>query len=350
MTRQRLFIILIAIITSLGIIVMLQWRSTASTSIGSGFLRKFPPNILPSWEATAIGAHQSIIGATATDIYLSSHHNPLLISIFNTQTSTWKSQTYKAPKHAKIAWKLLKPQAHPSGIYFTEGITPMVLYGSPNLDSLQVIPTLKTTFSGILAIDKSQYILKSYASKYQQNILIKATLNPQKTIEKPDLLTKQVDGLFCTEGDLLIDHRTGTLVYVYRYRNEFMVLDYDLNLKFKGHTIDTINKAQIKVTKINKGTQVQHSLSAPPLIVNKNSRVYKNMLFVQSNIRAQNEDPDVFNTKTVIDVYDLGLKRYLYSFYIPRYLNQALKDFTITDHHLTALYDDHLVKFRLNLP
>jgi hypothetical protein len=51
--------------------------------------------------------------------------------------------------------------------------------------------------------------------------------NPKVSLNH-ELLEKQVDGVFDTDGQLLRDDITGELVYIYFYRNEFMVMDSNL--------------------------------------------------------------------------------------------------------------------------
>src|SRR5690606_29648613 len=101
------------------------------------------------------------------------------------------------------------------------------------------------------------------------------------------ILEKQIDGSFCVDGDLLYNPNTNSLVYVYRYRNQFMHLDTTLNTLFKGYTIDTISKVKIKVSEAKTANGIKFILSSPPLIVNKKSYASGNYLFIHSNIKSR---------------------------------------------------------------
>jgi len=195
--------------------------------LGRGFTRKFPPHILPDWKAIEIDPHLNIIGNISQTIYLGSPFHPLTISRFNPTDNSLKQDSLKLAQHYKIAWKALVMYANAEGIFLTEGITPTILHSQLNTDSLYATFKVQTSFANILPLDSNEFILKAYDGKMKQHILIKAILSPYRTIRKPGLLTKQVDGVFCTEGDLLFDSHSNKIVYVYQYRNEYLVMDTD---------------------------------------------------------------------------------------------------------------------------
>ena len=173
-------------------------------------------------------------------------------------------------------------------------------------------------------------------------------MNPQHTLLKPELLVKQGEGLFSTDGMLLYDKSISRLIYMYYYRNQFICMDTNLKLLYKGKTIDTISRAQIKVSKIKSGSENTFTLSVPPLVVNKKGSVYKGCLFVHSNIIAKNETKKAFDNASVIDVYNLKAGSYKFSFYLPDYNNTKMFDFAINGNTLIALYDHYIFVFELN--
>ncbi len=247
----------------------------------------------------------------------------------------------------KIAWRALKMHIDSTGIYITEGVTPSILYSDLNVLKPTRLSIDSTHFIKCTPISPSSFILKAFSPDYQKNILIKQTRNPIRSIPMPDILEKQVEGIFCTDGDLHYESKAKRLVYVYRYRNEFIYMDMEGQPVYKGKTIDTISKAKISVAKIGSDHKKQYILAAPPLVVNHRSRVFENKLFIHSNIRAKNENRNDFREKSVIDIYSLEDARYLFSFYIPPYQGKTMRDFIVHDRTLIVLYETHLLVFTL---
>ncbi|MDR6783316.1 hypothetical protein ABIE26_000196 [Pedobacter africanus] len=178
--------------------------------------------------------------------------------------------------------------------------------------------------------------------------LIKLNYSEAKT-KNTFQLEKQVDGYFCTDGLLRYDPAAGRLIYMYVYRGEFLCLDTNLNLLYKSKTIDTVSRAEITVNrKVNNGQLVSVTQSKPPKPVNRNLIVHRNLVFMVSTIKADNEAKTDFKSNQVIDVYAINSGKYLYSFYIPKYLGLKLNDFRIADDFMFAVFGTNLVKFKFN--
>jgi len=161
------------------------------------------------------------------------------------------------------------------------------------------------------------------------------------------LLEKQVDGLFCTDGKLLVDAALHRLLYVYFYRNEFIVIDTSLNLDYRSHTIDPIVRAHIEVTEIKSEGVLK--LAKPPLVVNQQSAVDGRFLFINSALASWDENPAVFDTVSVVDLYDLGAHgTYRFSFYIPDYRGEPVHRFAVGGRKLIAVQGSYLVIYSLD--
>ena len=164
----------------------------------------------------------------------------------------------------------------------------------------------------------------------------------------PDILTKQIDGLFCTDGTLNYDPGTQQLIYTYYYRNEYILLDKDLNIVTRGHTIDTTSTAHIKVAKINSDKSV--TLASPPEFVNLRSSLSGNWLFIQSPVKAINDLENEFAKNSTIDIYSVGDDKYRYSIYIPDINRKKISAFEVHGKNLYVIQDKFLTIFQLNLP
>jgi hypothetical protein len=139
---------------------------------------------------------------------------------------------------------------------------------------------------------------------------------------------------------------SNSLVYLYYYRNEFICADTNLNLKYRGKTIDTNTVAKIKIAKLNSRNQL--TLAEPPLLVNKSACVWKNYLFVQSHLIADNENKEIFRHASVMDVYNLQTGLYRFSFYLGDYGQNKVKSFKVADNHLVAIFGRYYLSYQLS--
>jgi hypothetical protein len=186
-----------------------------------------------------------------------------------------------------------------------------------------------------------QRTISDHASEYALS-----KLTNSKHTYGHNLLEKQVDGLFCTDGVLHFDKNSQRLTYVYFYRNEFICADTNLNLEFRQNTIDTISRARVTAAKLSKEDAM--ILSAPPFIVNRRSTTFADMLFVNSNILSDSDANDITEQNAIIDVYNLDKKGiYSHSFYLPNYRGHKMKHFAVYDDNLFSIHDRFLIRYRI---
>lgn len=283
-------------------------------------------------------------GADDKYVYLGNTSAPLQLKILDTAlnevtTIGIRLDNYKQPFRAVQVYV-----AQPF-FYVADGSVPVILRGNTSdwkartiIQGMQHFTKLRPAGSGIL--------FRALERKSGENILGRFKLNDSiESYFAPKLLERQVDGLFDTDGSLLYSEKFRRMVYLYNYRNQFIVADQNLNLIYRGNTIDTIRKAQLKVAHLqNSGDRL---LSAPPLRVNKTGAVSGKYLFVNSALRGRYESVNRWKNTSAIDVYDIVTNRYLSSFYIPDDNGSKLKSFSCTRTHLFALIGDKIRVYEL---
>jgi len=230
--------------------------------------------------------------------------------------------------------------------YITSGSYPLILKGT--LLNWKYQPLLEDTnrFSSAYPIGDHTFVAKAINSQSKENIIKKWEPGKKAITPLENILTKQIDGLFCTDGQLQYDIASKELVYTYYYRNQFISLDTNLNILQIGRTIDTNTVAKIKVEKYTSGNAFS-SLASPPSIVNKRFCVHNGWLFINSNLMANNEEKKIFDRSNVIDVYNLKEKRYKFSFYIPTKHKSDLKDFKVFGNRMVVINDQEIETYLL---
>jgi len=228
-------------------------------------------------------------------------------------------------------------------MYLLDGMKPIILKGT--LSDRYFKQKIGTPyFSSAIPLSKTSVALR-YVNMRGGNVLAKLPVGSD-SLRSTHLLEKQVDGLFCTDGEMVKIPGSSKMIYVYYYRNQFLCADSNLNLLYKGKTIDTISKAKIKVAKITSTGET--TMSAPPLYVNKRACANSKYLFVQSALRANNETEYMIKNVSIIDVYAISDGKYQFSFYLPDFRGFKVRDFKVYGKSLYALYDHYLYKYQLN--
>lgn len=332
-------------VSVIGVILLLSvLLKSRENSIKNNFERVFHHN-----KAKLLGALDlkynsfTLAGISANNIYLGNTTAPALVIRTNhqlTDTTHLRIDFQDEFQYSSLSLTVDSPD-----FYVMDGITPITFAG--NLNDLVAEPLMKDNFYFVdyEPLSPTSFTFRSYSPRFGKYVLAKKRTDTLVEKFAPNLLEKQVDGLFCTDGMLHYDKGTSRIVYVYYYRNQFISMDSSLNLEYRCNTIDTVSRANIKLVTLDKG---ETTLAAPPLIVNKKSFVSDDLLFILSGLIADNEDKELYGRNSVIDAYSLEDKAYQFSFYIPDFKNKKMRDFKVHDKTLVALYEQHLVTFELD--
>ncbi len=252
------------------------------------------------------------------------------------------------PEFSSIKSYGLDVQIDSPFFYVTDGAIPFIYKGKVADWSASRVLFDSAYFLDIIALNGSGFVTRSYSNRAGRALLTRISTEEPKLTLHPEILEKQVDGLFCTDGMLHYDKTSDLLVYLYYYRNQFIVMDSLLNIHYRGNTIDTFRVAQVEIKSLSRSGHTSRRLSGPPPYVNKNSATSAGKLFVHSMVAAKNEDMNEFRDASVIDVYDLLSGEYRFSFYIYHRDGEKIKSFHVTDYHLYAIYDHYITKYRLH--
>src|SRR5690606_5491272 len=248
------------------------------------------------------------------------------------------------PEESSFHFRSLQLKVIPPYFYLADGTVPCI-YGGKTTDwkaklKLEGAPY----FTLIESMDSINFVFRSNSLRSGENIIgiLKLSHPPQFKLTD-QLLQKQnkKDGIFDTDGTLLVDKESTKIIYLYRYRNQFIVADKNADLLYRGNTIDTISQARIQVSEVNG----ERTMSKPPLSVNTDAAVYKNLLFVNSMLRGKYDNKKAWEMSSTIDVYDLVKRKYLFSFYIPAFNTKKISGVIVTDKKIYVLAGTKLILY-----
>lgn len=278
-------------------------------------------------------------------IYLGNYTTPLqLLSLDNTMRDQRSEKIDFNPEN--IPFQMVEISVSDTYFYLKDGRVPAIFRG--NVSDWKINKEFKGIpyFSKAVPIDSNTIVFRSNNGRNRTTILGIYTADKDQRIKYyPTLLEKQLDGVFDTDGMLVYNDQTKKIIYLYFYRNEFVVANSFGALKYRGHTIDTTAKAKIKVAFLKDHT-VQKMI-APPFIVNANVAVCQTLLFVHSKIKGRYEDDKLWDQASIIDVYDIDKNAYLMSFPIYNVGSAKLDSFLVSPTHLYAIVGTKLLSYQL---
>jgi len=197
-------------------------------------------------------------------------------------------------------------------------------------------------FSRLYMLAPKQYVFKTMLVKTMESELGILNTVSKNYIINPDVLQKEVDGVFDTDGDITIDRKNGRILYTYLYRNEIITTDFHLENIHRNHTVDSLSTTAIETKTLENG---QTKLLKSPIETNRIQNIAEDKLCNLSKIRAKNESYGVFRKNDVIDVYDVSTKKYKYSFYIKNEERIKIRGILSTKHYLYVLSGNNITRY-----
>src|SRR5260221_10965763 len=237
-------------VISIGTVVILFAMSGIMKDKHNSFLRQFPPHPVMEGDTINIKYNYYIAGGTPYTIYLGNYKAPLRMLVLNTVTLDTQHVTLRIKGiHDQKFWSARVKVDSPY-YYFTDGAVPVIFKGNVHTWSAEKYLSDSIYFREIVPLMSGSFAVKSLSGSIGENILGKITAWAPYQHFTDHILEKQLDGVFCTDGMMHYDKELNELVYLYYYRNQFMVMDTSMNLLYRGNTIDTTSRAKIKTATI----------------------------------------------------------------------------------------------------
>lgn len=345
MRTRSVILILVTIVSSIVLVIGLYALSTDIRKRPGSFLRITPPHpIVKRASLNIADANYYIAGATHDMIYLA--HSKYPLNILGVRSDLRDTVHYRLrlagierQKHYRITVRVDSPY-----FYFMDGAIPFYYRGMiKTWEGTNVLDS--TYYIDAVPISKNSFALRGLYARTGGNVLGKKELNTRGAMLYPDLLQEQHNDPFTTDGILHFNKELNRLLYVYFYRNEYVVMDTTFMVINRGHTLDTTTIAQVRSDSV--ASQRARRRSAPPMAVHLTQCVYGPWLFVQSPAAARNEVMENLDSGSVFDVYDLTNSEYMLSFYLPHVEGERVKNIIIVNQMLFAHYDHSLHRYDL---
>lgn len=285
-------------------------------------------------------------GADENTLYLGNTTSQLLLAEFDLKNKTLK-ESRMVLDNINLPFRSVSLRVQPPYCYAYDGMVPCIFRGKLKDCKAILYKSGSEYFSFAEPIDSISSAVRTQKRGSGESILGKVALTHEApTLLNESLLQKQIDGVFDTDGMLLFNQQLNKIIYLYAYRNQYVVADKNLRLTFRGNTIDTITKAQIDIANIKN--RKANKLARQPLLVNKAAATYDNLLFVNAGLPGQYESLEMWKRASIIDVYDIASNSYLESFYIFDINGKKVRNIIVNHDKLFAMIGNHIVSYQLN--
>lgn len=331
-------------IAAAGLIVGLFLSSEHIIKKENSFIRRFGQHPVRDEKVFDLGVNSYYFAGIAGDnIYLGNVTAPLVLTMLDTSLTAINAVKIQLD-NTDHPFRSIQIKVQPPCFYVYDGNVPVIYRGELGDSLAHTISMGDCYFSQLQVIDSTNFAFRAQSIMTRTQVLGTLRLNHEpEVILNYSLLEKQVDGMFDTDGHLLLDDVTGELIYVYAYRNEILVMDRELTLLRRLHTIDTVTRAQVQVRILPDG---RHQMDAPPLQVNKISDVHGHVLFNESALMGKYESPKMWQRAVVIDMYRTDEQEYPGSFYIYNRGKNKMSRMLVTNTHLYVLRGSEIVRYR----
>ncbi|MBW4360550.1 DoxX family protein [Flavobacterium taihuense] len=308
------------------------------------FIRRFPQA-----SAAKVGSidlrnpSYYVAGTDKNKIYLANRLAPLQILKIDSNLKNKKKYTIKLDRE-NFKFQAVEVRVTAPYFYVIDGTVPVIYRGLISDWKAKVISENRFYFSDIVFINEKQAVFRTQNPRTVENIVGVSNSYERKDVKyNPQVLQKQLDGIFDTDGTLQYSTTLHKLIYTYYYRNQYIITNESLVVEHRGNTIDTTTKAKLKVLKIKQSGDTK--LGAPPYMVNSRTTVWGNLLFVNSLLRGKYEGSKVWKYATVVDVYDISKQTYVLSFYVYDEEGFRMQNFLASDSALYIISGHYLLKY-----
>ncbi|MGB3345425.1 MAG: MauE/DoxX family redox-associated membrane protein [Aequorivita sp.] len=310
------------------------------------FQRKYLPHAAEYLADYELGSNNYYIaGFKDSIIYLGNLQAPLYLKTLDVSLHHIEDFPV-AISNTELPYRRAMIRVEPPYFYLGDGTVPVIFRGNINNWKANLFSYKEAYFKQFEIVDSVRVGLASISNTSFTTMLglLTKTATKDTVVFNEAVITKQLDGIFDTDGDLLWNGRHKKFLYVYYYRNSYEVTDENLLSHYSGKTIDTISKAILDISHHSKTDQYKRGQS---VVVNRHSATYGDYLYINSDRLGRFEDKKATDSAAIIDVYNIVTNSYEFSFYLYHQQNKKLNAFHIYKDILIALVDGRLWIYKL---
>lgn len=313
----------------------------------NAFIRRYMPHPIEKLGEYDLKFNSYYIAGIDDDsIYLGNYTTPLYLTTFDYALKK-KNEFQIEIDSMHLPYKRVRISINSPYVFVGDGTVPVIFKGNINSRRASLYSYQDAYFTEFLIVDSGNIGITTKSFKTKSSALGKINkLNDSiKLVINDEILIKEMEGTFDSDGILLWNNFLQKFIYTYYYRNKYVIIDKNLNKIKLSKTIDTIGNPILDIAYYSKSKS--YKLGSKSVMVNKHSTTDGKYLYINSDRLGKYEDDEVLRFAKIIDVYDLRDETYAFSFYLYHQPEGKLNAFRIYKDLLVAIVDDQLWLYRL---
>lgn len=307
----------------------------------NAFQRKYSPHGLEELGNVPLESNSFYIaGMDDSIIYLGNYYAPLYLKAIDIHSKTSKDIKIEIENY-ELPYKRVRIEVNSPYFFVGDGTIPILFRGKISDWQAKTFSHKDAFFYQFATIDSTSLVISTTSTKTNTNIL--GVLKSKNDAIKLDLntqaLKQQHNGTFDTDGLLLYNQELQKIIYIYYYRNQYVIANKDLENISQGKTIDTIKQAQIDIAYYSKKDEYNLGKS---VLVNHTASVFGKHLFINSDRLGKYEEEEVLKSASIIDQYYITNNTYIQSFYLYHQPLKKLREFKVYKELIFGLVDNQL--------
>lgn len=340
--QYRIFLIGVTGVLSAAATLKLFLVSEQIVHFENRFERRFPhPSVTEITKVDLKLNSYYIAGIDHDSIYLGNITAPLHVRIYGRDLKQYRTKKIQLADPQTI-FRSTQVRVHNGKFLLFNGTVPYIFEGSTSTWIAKKSTSNIKRFTQAEPLNQGLAV-RTFTERGSNTLGFQSLQKNTMSTYFDDLLRVQIDGTFDTDGLLLTNE--SHLIYLYRYRNQFLVVAPTGQLTLTGKTIDTISKAQLD---ISRGKNGKKRLEKLPLVVNKTAALYQNMLFINSKIPGKNDNEKLWKQASVIDVYNIDDGSYRFSFPLYDINGRKMDSFKVYKNKVFLINENWMVQYDLN--
>lgn len=217
--RKSTVIITVALLSYYLVYSLFLW-SEKIMQYQNTFIRRFPhfPAVLQK-EVQLSSDNFYFAGGMNNKIYLGDYSAPLKVVELDAEGDLKNHSIQLNRKN--LPFTSIQVKVVGTHFFLVDGNVPAVFRGKIKDWNAKFIMKGKSYFSFIQPIDSTTLVFRATLNSTKTNTLGRITISDTNYLKfNPQLIQKQIDGVFDTDGQLFFDTNSERLLYVYVYRNE----------------------------------------------------------------------------------------------------------------------------------
>ncbi|MBF4473067.1 MauE/DoxX family redox-associated membrane protein [Flavobacterium sp. HJJ] len=346
--KRTAVLLAVLAISSTIIVTTLYFASENAMHRENPFIRRFIQGSAAKIGETGLKSNSHYFaGINGSTLYFGDNLAPLHIAVYDTSLQTKRHYKIQLERE-DFPFRSVQVRITPPYFYLMDGTVPVIYKGNVrDWKAKLLMHSNNYYFSKAEIISPDKIVFRAQELQSRDNILGTFDFSDSLQVQyAPNLLQKQADGFFDTDGMMQYDTQLQKFIYVYYYRNQFIAANKNLQLSNRGHTIDTTAHANLKVVFIKETRE--RKLASIPATVNQLITVSGNLLFVNSKIIGRYESKKMWKKASIVDVYNLQHNTYVSSFYIYNSGNKKVQSILVSGNTLYAIIGHTIHKYRLS--